>query len=265
MAQGLCLEGKSVVVTGGASNIGRAIALAMVDEGADVTILDIDRAQGERTVAAAADLSGSIHLVTCDMCVAGQVDGAFAAVIAKRNHIDVLVNNMGWSRPAWFADISLEEIDFTITRNLSSTIYATRAALPALVANGGGSIVSIASDAAFGELKSSVYGATKGAILSFMKGIALEYGRKKIRCNVVAPGLVLPEDPDAVGEASLWAIGDKAVIDNKGREDILRTIPLRRLTTPDDVAGAVLFLASDRLSAQVTGQVISVSGGRHMP
>jgi NAD(P)-dependent dehydrogenase (short-subunit alcohol dehydrogenase family) len=176
----------------------------------------------------------------------------------------VLVNNVGWSRPAWFADISVKEMDKAITLNLMSTIHATRAALPLMVERGG-SIVSVASDAAFGELKSSVYGAAKGGIISFMKNMALEYGRRGIRCNVVAPGLVLPPGPDDVGEGSLWAIGGSAVIDEKGRADILKTIPLRRLTTPEDIAGSILFLASDRLSAQVTGQVFSVSGGRQMP
>ena len=262
--RGMGLEGRSVVVTGGASNIGRAIALALVGEGAVVTILDIDRVQGERTVEAANGLPGEMHLVRCDLCEPAEVDTAFATVIETRGRIDVLVNNVGWSRPAWFGDIGLDEIDVTIRRNLSSTIYATRAAIPAM-AKHGGSIISVASDAAFGELKSSVYGAAKGGVVSFMKNMALEYGRNGIRCNVIAPGLVLPPGPESVGEHSLWAVRDGDVISDKGRNDILRSIPLRRLTTPDDVAGAILFLASDRLSAQVTGQVISVSGGSQMP
>ncbi|MGE4324099.1 MAG: SDR family NAD(P)-dependent oxidoreductase [Sphingobium sp.] len=264
MTKGLGLEGKSVVVTGGASNIGRAVALALADEGAAVTIMDIDRAQGERTVAAAAGLPGAMRLVPCDFGVPAEIEAAFEAVGRAYGAIDTLVNNVGWSRPAWFRDVSLAEMDKAIALNLMSTIHATRAALPHMVERGG-SIVSVASDAAFGELKSAVYGAAKGGIISFMKNMALEYGRHGIRCNVVAPGLVLPPGPDDVGAGSLWAIGGSTVIDDKGRADILKTIPLRRLTTPDDVAGAILFLASDRLSAQVTGQVFSVSGGRQMP
>jgi len=262
---GLGLAGKSAVVTGGASNIGRAIALALAGEGAMVSILDIDREQGARTIAAASDLLGTVHLVPCDMCDAPAVSDAIAAVAADRGGIDTLVNNMGWSKPAWFADIDLADMQRAVDRNLMSTIYAARAALPIMAARGGGSIVSVASDAAFGELKSAVYGAAKGGVISFMKNIALEYGRSGVRCNVVAPGLVLPPGPEDIGESSLWAVGGEEVIDAKGRADILKTIPLRRLTTPIDVAGAILFLASDRLSAQVTGQVISVSGGRQMP
>lgn len=265
MTSGLGLAGTSAVVTGGASNIGRAITLTLAAEGATVSMLDIDREQGERTVADAAGLPGTVRLFPCDMCDAAAVSEAIAAIAADRGRIDTLVNNMGWSKPAWFGDIDLDDMHRAVDRNLMTTVYAARAALPVMVAGGGGSIVSVASDAAFGELKSAVYGAAKGGVISFMKNLALEYGRKNIRCNVVAPGLVLPPGPEDIGEASLWAVGGEQVIDEKGRADILKTIPLRRLTTPDDVAGAILFLASDRLSAQVTGQVISVSGGRQMP
>ncbi|WP_420605512.1 SDR family NAD(P)-dependent oxidoreductase [Novosphingopyxis sp.] len=265
MKSGLALHAKSVVVTGGASNIGRAIALAFAAEGAWVTIFDIDEAQTATTVFDAANLPGTIVGHACDMCDIEAVERGVANVVAAQSGIDVLVNNMGWSRPAWFADIPIEDIRKAVDRNLYSVIYATRAVLPTMAGAGGGSIVSVASDAAFGELRSAVYGAAKGGVVSFMKNIALEYGRKGVRCNVVAPGLVLPPSAKDVGENSLWAVGGDMVIDDKGRGDIVRSIPLRRLTTPADVAGSVLYLASDRLSAQVTGQVISVSGGSQMP
>lgn len=265
MKSGLALAGKSVVVSGGASNIGRAISLAFAAEGARVSIFDIDEAQTAITIRDAADLPGTVIGHICDMCDMAIVERAVSDVVAAQAGIDVLVNNMGWSRPAWFDHIPVEDIRKAVERNLYSVIFATRAVLPVMAKAGGGSIVSVASDAAFGELKSAVYGAAKGGVVSFMKNIALEYGRKGVRCNVVAPGLVLPPSAKDVGENSLWAADGDTVIDEKGRDDILRSTPLRRLTTPADVAGSVLYLASDRLAAQVTGQVISVSGGNQMP
>ena len=262
---GLDLEGKSVVVTGGASNIGRAIVLAMAAEGARVTLLDIDADQSHRTVQEARALSADVDVIRCDVTDLDAVGKAVADTVELRGGIDVLVNNVGWNRPAWFADVSFEEIDKALRINLLSALYCTRATLPTMAAAGGGSVVAVASDAAFGELRTSVYGAAKAGVVGLMKGLAHEYGRRNVRFNVVAPGLVLPPGPEAVGEHSLWSVGDGEVIDDKGRADILKSIPLRRLSTPDDVAGAVLFFASERLASQITGQVISVSGGKHMP
>jgi 2-hydroxycyclohexanecarboxyl-CoA dehydrogenase len=264
---GLGLEGTSIVVTGGASNIGRAIVLAAVAEGARVSIWDVDVDQAERTAAEATAL-GAEHdpvVVDCDTTVPAQVEAAAAATLAANGGIDVLVNNVGWNRPDWFGGLTENDIDKAIRVNLLSATYATRAVLPAMVEQGGGSVVAVASDAAFGELKTSVYGAAKAGVVALMKALALEYGRHGVRCNVVAPGLVLPPGPEAVGVNSLWAIGGSTVIDERGRSDILASLPLRRLTTPEDVAGSVLFFASERLARQLTGQVVSVSGGRHMP
>ena len=264
-ATGLGLAGASAIVTGGASNIGRAITLALAAEGAHVSMLDIDADQARRTAAEADGLTGTVTVVPCDTTEPAQVDAAVTTVVDRSQRIDVLVNNVGWSRPAWFADVTLEEMDKAVRVNLMSTIYCTRAVLSTMRAQGRGAIVSVASDAAFGELRSSVYGAAKGGVISFTKGLAREAGRDGVRLNVVAPGLVLPSGPEASRPDSLWSDGEDEVMDDRGRHDILRSIPLRRLTAPEDVAGSVLYLASHRLAAQVTGQVISVSGGRQMP
>lgn len=262
---GLGLSGTSVVVTGGASNIGRAIVLAAAAEGARVTIWDIDIDQAERTATEARRLTDEVGVIRCDTTDHQAVANAVTATIASRGTIDVLVNNVGWNRPAWFGAVELGEIEKALRVNLLAATYTTRAVLPTMEANRSGSVISIASDAAFGELRTSVYGAAKAGVVALMKALALEYGRKGIRFNVVAPGLVIPPGPEAVGKDSLWAVGDDEVIDEKGRTDVLKSLPLRRLTTPEDVAGSVLFFASNRLSRQLTGQVISVSGGKHMP
>ncbi|MGJ9413218.1 SDR family NAD(P)-dependent oxidoreductase [Aeromicrobium sp. CF4.19] len=263
---GLGLAEASVVVTGGASNIGRAIVLSAAAEGARVTIWDIDVEQAERTADVARRGGGDVSVVRCDATEPDAVDAAVAATVAERGSIDVLVNNVGWNRPAWFASVTAEDMDKAVRVNLMSATYATRAVLPLMEGSGrGGSVVSVASDAAFGELRTSVYGAAKAGVVALMKALALEYGRKGIRFNVVAPGLVIPPGPESVGKDSLWAVGEQDVIDETGREHIRAAVPLRRLSTPEDVAGSVLFFASERLSRQLTGQVVSVSGGKHMP
>lgn len=261
----LGLGGRPAIVTGGASNIGRAITLAMAREGATVFMIDYDEVQAERTLTAAETLAGEVVFVRGDLTDRADVDRAVARIVTMTPTIEVLVNNVGWSRPAWFGDIPIDEIDKAVDVNLMATIHVTRAVLPLIVAGGGGSVVSVASDAAFGELRSSVYGAAKGGVVAFTKGLAREYGRSAVRLNVVAPGLVVPPSADDVGERSLWAGGEEDVVDERARTDILKSVPLRRLTTPEDVASVVLFFASERMSRQVTGQVVSVSGGRAMP
>ncbi len=130
---------------------------------------------------------------------------------------------------------------------------------------GGGSIVFIASDAAFGQIRQGVYGASKAAMVALARTTAREHGRHGIRSNVVCPGLVIPDGPDAVGASSLWAVGEDEVFNQKQIDFMLKDTPMRRLTTADDVARAVLWFASPSAARQVTGQMISVSGGYTMP
>lgn len=111
-----------------------------------------------------------------------------------------------------------------------------------------------------------MYGATKAALIALARTVAREHGRHGIRSNVVCPGLVLPESPDAIGTRSLWAVGGRdAVFDDRQIEAVRRQIPLRRLTTAEDVSDAVVWVSSERAARQVTGQVLSVSGGYSMP
>ena len=128
-----------------------------------------------------------------------------------------------------------------------------------------GSIVFVASDAAFGQIRQAVYGATKAALIALARTTAKEHGRHGIRSNVVCPGLVVPDGPDAVGAESLWAVGEDAVFNDKQIEFLMRDTPLRRLTLAEDIASAVMWMTSETAARQVTGQVISVSGGYTMP
>jgi NAD(P)-dependent dehydrogenase (short-subunit alcohol dehydrogenase family) len=125
--------------------------------------------------------------------------------------------------------------------------------------------VTIASDAAFGQVRQGMYGATKAAQVALARTVAKEHGRHGIRSNVVCPGLVVPEGPEAIGERSLWAVGADTVFDESQVDSILKALPLRRLTTAADVANTVVFLSSEVASRQITGQLLSVSGGFVMP
>jgi 2-hydroxycyclohexanecarboxyl-CoA dehydrogenase len=125
--------------------------------------------------------------------------------------------------------------------------------------------VYISSDAAFGQIRQAVYGTTKAGLIALARTVAKEHGRHGIRSNVVAPGLVLPAGADAIGSGSLWAGGSDAVFDDRQIESITRALPLRRLTEAVDVANAVVWVSSELAARQVTGQVLSVSGGFSMP
>jgi NAD(P)-dependent dehydrogenase (short-subunit alcohol dehydrogenase family) len=174
----------------------------------------------------------------------------------------VLVNNVGWNGPAeFFLNLTPERWEQAWRLNLFPTLNATRAALPAMVERREGAIVSISSDAGFGEFRMADYGAMKAGVMSFTRTIAKEYGRYGIRANSVCPGLVIPE-PGDIGEQSLWqqdiGMGEREVA------NIESGIPLRRRPTAVDIANTVVFLASEP-ARQLTGQVLSVSGGFHMP
>jgi 2-hydroxycyclohexanecarboxyl-CoA dehydrogenase len=180
--------------------------------------------------------------------------------------VDVLVNNAGWSVPGFIAsDTDRAKWQRTVEVNFFTAIAATQAALAPMKEQAAGSIVFVASEAAFGQIRQGVYGATKAAVVALARTTAREHGRHGIRSNIVCPGLVIPEGPEAVGAQSLWAVGEDSVFDQKQTDYLLKDTPLRRLTSADDIANAVLWLASDRAARQVTGQLIAVSGGYTMP
>lgn len=256
------LNKQVVIVTGGASNIGRAIAEQFAAEGAVVAILDRDEAQLADTVQRIAGQGGHAVPFTIDVTDEAAVARTVTRVEADVGPVAVLVNNVGWNGTAkFFLDLPPERWNKAYQLNLFSTLNMTHAVLPGMVERRRGCLVNISSDAAFGEFRTADYGAMKAGILAFTRTIAKEYGRYGIRANAVAPGLVLPE-ADAVGEGSLWA-GDPGFGEAEIR-NIERGIPLRRRSEAVDIAWTVLFLASAR-ARQLTGQVVSVSGGFAMP
>jgi len=260
----LHLQDRVVVVTGAGSNIGRAVALTFAVEGARLTLGDIDAEQTQRVVDDALHRGApQAHFVRTDVTDIEQVDAMMASAHDRYGAVDVLVNCVGWDQLMYFTETTPELWQKLIALNFVGVLNCTRAALRYMVPQQRGAIVSISSDASRqGEPREAVYGGLKAAVNSFMKTIAKENGRAGIRCNVVCPGLTMPDEGDEVGSESMWREQD-AMFTEEQLEKVARSLPLRKIGRPQDVANAVVFLASDA-AGHVTGQVLSVSGGYTM-
>jgi NAD(P)-dependent dehydrogenase (short-subunit alcohol dehydrogenase family) len=258
------LKGKSVVVTGGGSNIGRGIVLGFAEEGANITIGDIDEGQ-TRKVAELALKNGAsgVQVVKTDVTNLDQVKAMFAAAVNKYGTVDSLVNNVGWDKLNFFMETTPEFWNKVIQINYVGVLNCTRAALEIMIPKKVGSIVSISSDASRqGESREAVYGGAKAAVNGFMKSIARENGRDGIRCNVVCPGVTIPDNRSEAGSISMWVNKDDVFTPEQVIK-VAKALPLKKLGTARDIADAVVFLSSVR-AGHITGQVLSVSGGYSM-
>ena len=261
----LKLSGKTVVVTGGGSNIGRSIALGLGREGARVAIAEIDEAQGARVADEIRDAGGHAMVVATDVSDWDSVRAMAAQVERDSGPIDALVNNVGWTQEVSFlADDARPQWEREVQINLWGMINCTRAVLDGMVERQQGAIVSLGSDAGrMGEFRQPVYAACKGGVIALTKSLAREIGRFGIRANVVCPGTTMPDSDEEAGPSSMWN-GDFGRWNTPDmRERIAKQYPLRRIGRPDDIADTVLFLCSERASF-ITGQTLSVSGGYTM-
>jgi 2-hydroxycyclohexanecarboxyl-CoA dehydrogenase len=240
-------DGKTVMITGGVSGIGKATVLEFARCGAKVICADINAEKGAELEKEAAAQKLPVEYVKIDMADRGTVRACAAQVLERHGRIDILVNAAGWNDFQLFLDNKPEYIDRVLAVNLGGALHLTHALLPAMIAAGGGKIVSVASDAGrVGSTGETVYAAAKAGLIGFTKSLGREMARYKINVNCVCPGPtdtpMLQSRPDKIKEA------------------FIRAIAFRRLGKPQEIADAILFFASSRAD-YVTGQVLSVSGG----
>lgn len=260
------LAQKTVIVTGGASNIGRGICFAFARERVKLVIADIDERQAGKTAAKARELGAAETLVVkTDVSNWEQVQAMVRQTVDTFGRVDVLINNVGWTIDRLFVEKPREEWEKEIRLNLWGMINCTRAVLDDMMARDRGAVISIGSDAGrMGEFREGVYAACKAGVIALTKTLAREVGKHGVRLNVVCPGTTMPSNEEDVGQTSMWAGGFlKGWNTPEMRERIAKVYPLRRIGQPEDVANAVVFLASDAASF-ITGQTLSVSGGYTM-
>jgi 2-hydroxycyclohexanecarboxyl-CoA dehydrogenase len=243
------LEGKTAVVTGAASGIGRATAETLARAGASVVIADLSADKGEAEAERLRNNGLAASFTRVDVASDESV-AAFAKLVLGRGEVHVLVNGAGWGKGQPFVDNDAAFWQRVVDINLLGPIKLTRALLGPMIDRRSGKIVNIASDAGrVGSSGETVYSGAKGGLIAFSKGLAREMARYSINVNCVCPGPT--ETP------MLMALPENHL------EAFKRAIPMRRFGQPADVANAILFFASD-LSNYITGQTLSVSGGLTM-
>ncbi|HVB17821.1 MAG TPA: SDR family NAD(P)-dependent oxidoreductase [Stellaceae bacterium] len=244
------MQDRTVVVTGGASGIGKATALLLAREGARVLVGDIDEAGGRAVAAQASGEHLQIEFLPLDLAQNASIAAFAAAVAARGGDVDGLVNGAGWDRIQPFLENPPEMWDELIAINLLGAVRLTRALLDPMVAAQRGKIVNISSDAGrVGSMGETVYAAAKGGLIAFTKSLARELARYRINANCVCPG---PTDTPLFQRQP-----------ERMREALTRAIPFRRIAQPQEIAEAVMFFLGPR-SDYITGQVLSVSGGLTM-
>jgi 3-oxoacyl-[acyl-carrier protein] reductase len=243
------LDGKIAVVTGASRGIGRAIATMMAAQGATV----VAAARGDNAAATVAEITaagGKAETASVDVADASAIDALVAGALERHGRIDILVNNAGITRDQLMLRMKRDDWDAVIATNLTAAFGLTQAVLKPMIRQRGGRIVCISSVVGqSGNAGQANYAASKAGLIGFAKAVASEVASRNITVNVVAPGLIETDMTKAIAE--------------NAKEDWASKIPLKRLGTPADVAGAVCFLASDE-AAYITGQVLAVNGGMYM-
>jgi len=243
------LAGKVAIVTGARRGIGKAIALRLARDGAKVVVADLDKEDCEKVVKEIEGAGGEGLALKLDITNEEEIIGAVRKTKEKFGKIDILVNNAGILFQEELDKMDTSKIDKILAVNLRGTILFDKHVIPEMKSNNYGKIVNIASIAGFvGYDLSSIYCATKGALISITKELALELGKYKINVNAVAPGVI--ETP---------MIKD-FLEDEKTKAALLVKIPCGRIGKPEDIANAVAFLASDE-SEYITGDTLVVDGG----
>ena len=245
------LGGKVALVTGGASGFGAGIARTFAREGANVAILDLNGAGAKEL---ASSIGANAVAMAGEVTAERDVRSAVESTVAQHGRLDIVVNNAGWThRNRPMLDVSEAEYDRVFAVNVKSIFHMTRAVVPVMRKQGGGTIINIGSTAGIRPRPGLTwYNASKGAVNLMSRSMAVELAPDKIRVNCVAP---------VIGETGLLSEFMGGQDTPEIRAKFIATIPLGRMSRPDDVANACLYLASDEASL-VTGVVLEVDGGR---
>jgi len=241
------LDGKTAVVTGGASGIGKATALEMARAGARVIIADVNE-EGAAAAQREAQAAGiKLEYLKLDLTDPQSIDRFAAQALEQYGRVDVLANVAGWGKVQPFVDNTPDFWERVVAVNLTGPVRLTQKLLPRMMEARAGKIVNVSSDAGrVGSLGETMYAAAKGGMIAFTKSLAREAARGGVNVNCVCPG---PTDTPLM-----------AAVPDKLKEAFVKAIPFRRIGKPQEVADAILFFASAR-SDYVTGQILSVSGG----
>jgi 2-hydroxycyclohexanecarboxyl-CoA dehydrogenase len=240
-------EGKVVLVTGAASGIGLCTAKGLAELGAHVLIADINAEAGVEVAEAIHRSGGKAQYIGLDLTSKASIHSCKEKVMADNGRLDVLANVAGWGRIQPFVENDDAFVDNVIALNLRGPVELLRAFFPIFIAQQGGKVVLVSSDAGrVGSLGESVYSAAKGGVIAFTKALAREGARYNINVNCICPG---PTDTPLLRSEP-----------EKFLEAFVKAIPMRRFGKPSEVADAIIFMASDRAS-YITGQVLSVNGG----
>lgn len=247
------LTGKRALVTGGASGIGRATALLFAREGAAVAVVDIDEASGQAVAQAIVNEGGQAIFIRCDVSRAADCQRAVQETVDRLGGLDILFNNAGIIRRANVVETTEEEWDRVMAVNVKSVFLMSKYAVPVMAQAGGGVIINTASGwGLVGGRRAVSYCASKGAVVNMTRAMALDHGEQNIRVNCVCPG-----------DTDTGMLRDEARQLGAPAEEFLTKAadrPLRRIGRPEEIAQAVLYLASDA-SSFVTGATLVVDGG----
>ena len=244
------LAGKVAMVTGAAQGIGKAVALLLARNGADIIVADINLEKAEETAKEIQALGRKALAVKVDVGNLDDVIRVVQTVLEQFSQIDILVNNAGINRDKLILRMTEEDWDVVLKINLKGTFNCTKAVVRHMSKQRSGKIVNIASVVGeMGNAGQANYAASKAGVIGFTKTIAREFAQRGININAIAPGYIETPMTDVLAE--------------KVKEQLRRLIPMERLGKPEDVAEAVLFLVSEA-SSYITGQVLNVNGGIYM-